>query len=77
MSDRRRQGGQVIAAGFRPHVVIVTKRKIYDLGSDAVGQLLEEVFGAAVPRSLRGAKRYMTDDGWVISRPEATPADAD
>lgn len=77
MSDRRRQGGQVIAAGFRPHVVIVTKRKVYNLGPDAVGQPLEEVFGAAVPRSLRGAKRYMIDDGWVIGRPEATPADAD
>lgn len=77
MSDRCRRGGQVIAAGFRPHVVIVTKRKVYDLGSDAVGQPLEEVFDAAVPRSLRGAKRYMTDDGWVIGRPEATLADAD
>jgi hypothetical protein len=36
-------------------MVIVTKHKVYDLGPGAVGQPLEEVFGAAVPRSLHGA----------------------
>ena len=63
--------GNVIAADFRPHVVIITKRKVYDLGPDAVGQPLEEVYGDAVPRSLKGARRYMTEDGWIISRPRA------
>lgn len=60
----------VIAADFRPHVFIVTKRKTYDLGPDAVGQPVEEIFGDAVPPSLRGCKRYMTEDGYVIARPE-------
>ena len=64
------QPGNVVAVDFRSHVMIVTKRKVYDLGPDAVGRTLEEVFGGAVPRFLQGAKRYMTEDGWVIARPE-------
>jgi hypothetical protein len=60
----------VIRADFRPRVVIVTKRKTYDLGPDAVGQPVEEIFGEATLPSLRGCKRCMTEDGFVIARPE-------
>lgn len=68
--NRKDRNSTVIPVDFRPHVVIVTKHRVYDLGPDAVGQPLEEVFGEAVPRSLRGAKRYMSEDGWVMDRPE-------
>lgn len=60
----------VIRADFRPHVVIVTKRKTYNLGPDAVGQPVEEIFGDATLPSLRSCKRYMTEDEFVIAQPE-------
>ena len=67
MTDER---SNVIAADFRPHVFIAARGKVYDLGPDAVGQSMYEVFGEACPPAWRGAKRYMTPDGWVIVRPD-------
>ena len=62
--------GKVIQADFKPHVTIAAKGKVCDLGPDAVGTPVKEVFGEGVPRSLRGYKRYMTEDGPVLAKPE-------
>lgn len=63
-------GQNCIRADFRPHTVIVTKDEVLNLGPDAVGQPLEQVFGAAVPPSLRRAKRYRHGDRSIIGRPD-------
>lgn len=66
VSNRRQPNGQVAPVDFRPHIVIVTKRKIYNLEPEVVSQPVGEVLDAA----MRDAKRYITKDSWMIGRPE-------
>lgn len=63
--------GKVVTADFRPHVTVAVRGKVRDLGPDAVGTPVEELFGEAVPPSLRGCKRFMTEDGPVRAKSEA------
>ena len=64
------KGGIVIPADFRPHIVIYARGRVYDLGPDAVGEPLGDLFGASCPERMRHWKRYQTKDGPVFARPD-------
>jgi hypothetical protein len=51
--------------------VVVTKNKTYHLPADRRGMPIEECYpGIKLPKSLQGAKIYLTDDGPVAVVPQ-------